>query len=104
MPISAVFDVVRGCILPTLKALWQTAGTRAETNRQPTRARGAAKVKLKLADKRSALVDLGKHIGMFRDKEAAGETGLTPKQHAEMTAFLEACRMRKADVTEIEWK
>ncbi len=35
------------------------------------RARDVRKIKFKLADKRAALVDLGKHLGMFKDKDPA---------------------------------
>jgi phage terminase small subunit len=46
-------------------------------------ARPVRKVRFKLADKRAALVDLGKHLGMFKGDGAAaeteGESGLTQR-------------------------
>ena len=42
-------------------------------------------VKIKLHDKRAALVDIGRHLGMFKDKvEVSGPNG-GPLQHTEMT-------------------
>lgn len=39
-------------------------------------ARDVRRVKFKLADKRAALVDIGKHLGMFKDKlELTGKAG-----------------------------
>lgn len=40
-------------------------------------ARDVKRVKFKLADKRAALVDLGRHLGMFKDKvEHSGDVGI----------------------------
>ena len=40
-------------------------------------ARDVKRVKFKLADKRASLVDLGRHLGMFKDKvEHSGDMGL----------------------------
>lgn len=42
-------------------------------------------VKIKLHDKRAALVDIGRHLGMFRDKvEVTGKDG-GPLQHTEVS-------------------
>lgn len=41
-------------------------------------ARDVRRIKLKLADKRAALVDMGRHLGMFRDRiEHSGVIGIT---------------------------
>lgn len=37
--------------------------------------RDVRRIKFKLADKRAALVDIGKHIGMFKDKAQVEHTG-----------------------------
>lgn len=41
-------------------------------------ARDVRRVKFKLADKRAALVDLGRHLGMFKDKVEHSGPGGTP--------------------------
>lgn len=50
-------------------------------------AREVRRVKFKLADKRAALVDIGKHLGMFVERREVGKPGafdgLTPKQKQE---------------------
>lgn len=49
-------------------------------------ARDVRRVKFKLADKRAALVDMGKHLGMFKEKiEVTGKDG-GPMQHEEVSA------------------
>lgn len=47
--------------------------------------RDVRRVKFKLGDKKSALVDIGRHLGMFKDRiEHSGPNGL-PLQFADMT-------------------
>lgn len=51
-------------------------------------ARDVRRVKFKLADKRAALVDIGKHLGMFKDKvEITGKDGgpITTKSERDLT-------------------
>jgi phage terminase small subunit len=51
-------------------------GTRLETNETGEReAVPVRKVRFKLADKRAALVDLGRHLGMFREQIDLNVTG-----------------------------
>jgi phage terminase small subunit len=56
--------------------------------------RDVRRIKFKLADKRAALIDIGRHLGMFKDKiEVSGAVGIydaTKLQHlsdAEITTF-----------------
>jgi phage terminase small subunit len=43
-------------------------------------ARDVRRVKFKLSDKRAALVDIGKHLGMFKDKDDDGKDAPTVVQ------------------------
>jgi phage terminase small subunit len=61
-------------------------------------ARDVRRVKFKLADKRAALVDLGKHLGLFKEQvEVTGAQG-GPIQHEDVSAAREQLAGRIASI------
>lgn len=60
-------------------------------------ARDVKRVKFKLWDKRQALVDLGKHLGLFVEKISLNVTGNLPHSLDEMLAAIERERKERAN-------
>jgi phage terminase small subunit len=59
-------------------------------------ARNVRKVRFKLADKRAALVDLGKHLGLFKEKIEHSGPGGSPIETREAPPALVPSEVRKA--------
>ena len=71
-------------------------------------ARDVRRVKFKLADKRAALVDLGKHLGMFVERHEVGEPGefgrlSTDEIRARAVSELVAQGMGQRQAEELAW-
>lgn len=73
-PTWALTDVPREQMAAVAELTSETVYERTRANGTPSEVR---KVKLKFWDKKGALVDLGKHLGLFREKfEVGGPDGL----------------------------
>jgi hypothetical protein len=56
-------------------------------------ARGVRRVKVKISDKRAALVEMGKHLGMFKERhEHSGKDGSPIKLESRPMSDIEAAR------------
>ena len=82
-PTWALKDVPRELMGAVAELTTETVFERTKSNGAPSEVR---KVKLKLWDKKGALVDIGRHLGMFKDKVEVSGPGGGPIETRELGA------------------